>query len=190
MNRRIGKMCGWRMVAGLLCLLAIGAPGAWAQINSNPSNVALNALVQDSLMISVSVPNVNFNLVPGSGPTAGVPTVTVTTTWQLKPGGKPTLSLYGYFASSTAALTNGAGNDIPSANVLAGVNSGAPAAFNQTGPVGAAGASLQLYSLIISGINKSGTRNDTLDLYIDLTSQPNLPAGVYTGVLNLQARVF
>lgn len=179
-----------RIAAAFLCVLGIGLRAAQAQVVSNPGNVALSAVVQSSLSISVSASNVNFNLVPGSGPTAGVPTVTVSTNWTLHPGGSPTLSLYGYFASSTAALSNGGGLNIPSANVLAGVNGGAPAAFNQTGPFGAGGASLQIYSLVITGVNKNSSRNDTLDLYINLTSQPNLPAGTYTGLLNLQAQAF
>jgi hypothetical protein len=173
----------------MLCLLVIGQRTGQAQVVSNPGNVALNALVQDSLAVTVSAPNVNFSLVPGTGPTAGAPAVTVTTTWKLHPGGSPTLSLYGFFSSSTAALSNGP-NTIPSANVLAGINGGAPAAFTQTGPFGAGGASLQIYSLLITGINKNGTRSDTLDLYINLTSQPNLPAGTYTGILSLQAQAF
>ena len=188
MNRIMQAMLDRRIAAALLCLLGIGARAAQAQISSNPVNVTLNATVDDSIAITVSASNVSFILVPGTGPTAGAPTVTVTTNWKLRPGGSPTLSLYGFFASSTTALTDGAGDDIPSANVRAGVNGGAPAAFTQTGPLGAAGASLQIFSLSITGVNKTGTRNDTLDLYINLTSQPNLPAGTYTGVLSLQAR--
>ena len=188
MNRMTRAVLDGRIAVAFLCLLVIGPRVAQAQIISNPSNVVLNALVMEYVAINVSAANVNFNLVPGTGPTAGAPTVTVTTTWDMNPGGKPTLSLYGFFTSSAAALTNGVGGDIPTANVLAGVNGGAPAAFTQTGPIGAAGASLQIFSLVISGLNKSGTRNDTLDLYINLTSQPSLPAGTYTGVLSLQAR--
>jgi hypothetical protein len=180
---RIGGMTG-----ALLVLLGMAPRAAQAQFNSNLGNVTLNALVQDYIAVNVNVAAVNFFLVPGTGPTAGAPVVTVTTTWNMNPGNKPTLSLYGYFASSAAALTSGAGNNIPSANVLASVNGGAPAAFLQSGPFGAAGASLQIFSLVISGLNKNGTRNDTLNLLINLTSQPNLPAGVYSGVLNLQAR--
>lgn len=187
MKRILQAMLDRRIAAAFLCLLVIGPRVAQAQISSNPVSVALSAVVDDSIGINVSASNVNFSLIPGTGPTAGVPAVTVTTSWKLNPGGKPTLSLYGFFASSTA-LSNGAGSNIPSANVLAGVNGGAPAAFTQTGPLGAAGASLQIFSLVISGVNKTGTRNDTMNLYINLTSQPNLPAGAYTGVLSLQAR--
>ena len=189
MNRMMRASLIGPIATAFLSLLAIGPRVALAQVISNPTNVTLNAVVTESVATSVNSANVNFNLVPGTGPTAGVPVVTVTTSWDLNPGGKPTLSLYGAFASSTAALSNGAGKNIPSANVLAGVNGGALAAFNQTGPFGAAGASLQIFSVVISGLNKKATRNDILGLYIDLTSQPNLPAGTYTGVLSLQVRV-
>jgi len=189
MNHAMKTLWSGRLATAMLCLLVIGQKYAPAQVVSNPGNVVLNAAVQDSIAISVSAPSVGFSLVPGTGPTAGAPTVTVTTNWKLKPGGSPVLSLYGFFSSSTAALTNGP-NNIPSANVLAGVNGGAPAGFTQTGPFGAGAASLQIYSLVITGVNKNGTRNDTLDLYINLTSQPNLPPGTYTGILSLQAQAF
>jgi len=189
MNRTIQGMRDGRIAAAFLCLLVIGARAAQAQISSNPVGVTLNATVDDSIAVTVSASNVGFNLIPGTGPTAGTPTVTVTTSWNLHPGGTPTLSLYGFFSSSAAALTSGApGGDIPSANVLAGINGGAPAAFTQTGPLGAAGASLQIFFIPISGVNKNSSRNDTLDLFINLTSQPGLPTGTYTGVLSLQAQ--
>ena len=188
MKRGIEAKQNVRIAAAVL-LLVIGRGYVEAQVVSNPGNVALQAVVQNSLSVTVNNTNVNFNLVPGSGPTPGAPTVTVTTKWTLHPGGSPVLSLYGYFASSTAALSNGP-NGILSTNVLAAVNGGAPAPFNQTGPFGAAGASLRIYSLVITGVNKNGTRNDTLGLSINLTSQPTLPVGTYNGVLRLQAQAF
>ncbi|MGH9782568.1 MAG: hypothetical protein ACRD88_00135 [Terriglobia bacterium] len=188
MNRMIQAVQNGGTAAAFLSLLALAPGAAQAQFNSNLGNVALNAVVQQSISVSVSAAAVNFNLVAGTGPTAGGPTLTVTTNWSLNPGGGPTLSLYGYFASSTAALTNGAGSNIPSANVLSSVNAGAPVGFTGSGPFGAAGGSRQIFSQGITAANKSGTRNDTLDLFINLTAQPNLPAGSYTGVLSLQAQ--
>jgi len=154
-----------------------------AQINSNVASVTLNALVADYIGVSVSAAIVDFNLVPGAGPTAGVPGLTVTTDYSL--AGGPTLELWGSFTDSTAALTDGGGNDIPSANVLGDVNGGGAAAFTGSGPFGGLGAGLQIYSLGGAG---SASRNDTLDLSIDLTSQGALPPGAYSGTLNLQAQ--
>ena len=192
MNRNTqARQNAWRALAFLVLLgtLLVIPSTSRAQSLSNITNLTLNAVVQQSISVTVSAVAVNFNLVPGTGPTAGAPTVTVTTNWALNPAGSPTMSLYGYFTSSTAALTNGAGNNIPSANVLTSINAGAPGAFTGSGPFGAAGASRQIYTLGITGANKTGTRNDTLGLFINLTTQPNLPAGTYNGTLSLQAQV-
>jgi hypothetical protein len=97
------------------------------------------------------------------------------------------VSLYAYFDSSTVALTDGTDN-IPSADVLGSVNSGAFTALTSTGPFGAAGASLLLFTEAISGVNKIKTRNDTLDVRVDLTGLPSLPAGTYTGTMRIQAQ--
>ena len=193
MNRNTqARQNAWRALAFLVLLgtLLVIPSTSRAQSLSNISNVTLNAAIQQSISVTVSAAAINFTLVPGTGPTAGAPTVTVTTNWALNPAGSPTMSLYGYFTSSTAALTNGAGNNIPSANILTSINAGAPVAFTGTGPFGSAGASRQIYTLGISGANKTGTRNDTLGLFINLTTQPNLPAGTYNGTLSLQAQVF
>ena len=144
MNRNTqARQNAWRALAFLVLLgtLLVIPSTSRAQSLSNITNLTLNAVVQQSISVTVSAVAVNFNLVPGTGPTAGAPTVTVTTNWALNPAGSPTMSLYGYFTSSTAALTNGAGNNIPSANVLTSINAGAPGAFTGSGPFGAAGAS-------------------------------------------------
>ena len=101
-----------------------------------------------------------------------------------------------HFASATAALT-GTGSSpatIPTSEVLGQVTTGTPAtytAFTQTpatGALGTAGASLVLFTQGITGTNRAASRNDNLNLQINLTSQPQLPADTYTGTLNLQAQ--
>ena len=72
------------------------------------------------------------------------------------------------------------------------MTSGLPVAFtaltqNDVGSVGSAGGSLRLFSVNISGSNKAAARTDNLDLQLDLSGLPPLPAGTYTGVLNLRA---
>jgi hypothetical protein len=57
-----------------------------------------------------------------------------------------------------------------------------------TGPFGAAGASLQIVAVPITGSNKNSSRVDTLQFNINLSTLPSLPAGTYSGVLNLQAQ--
>jgi hypothetical protein len=159
---------------------------ALAQVNSNVGNVTLSASVQEFISVSPGFGTVNFALLPGAAAT-GTPTVPITTSWNLKPGGGPTVSLYAYFDSSTAALTDGTDN-IPSSDVQGNFNSGGFTAFTGAGPFGAAGASLLLFSESISGINKIKTRSDNLDVRLDLTGLPNLPAGTYTGTMRIQAR--
>lgn len=177
-----------RKVATPFLLLAVSLVvfpfRALAQVNSNVGNVTLSASVQDSISVSPGVGTVNFSLLPGAAVT-GTPTVPITTSWNLKPAGGPTVRLYAYFDSSTVALTDGTDN-IPSADVLGNFNSGGFTALTQVGPV--AGASLLLFTEAIGGGNKIKTRTDNLDVQIDLTGLPSLPAGTYTGTMRIQAQ--
>jgi hypothetical protein len=108
------------------------------------------------------------------------------------------LSLYGYFSSASAALTDGAStpNNIPSSAVLGQVTTGSPTtftAFTQSNAVGTAGAGLLLYStnsLPILSCLLALCRTDNLSLEINLGSLPQLPAGSYNGALILQAQAF
>jgi hypothetical protein len=54
-----------------------------------------------------------------------------------------------------------------------------------TAVAGAAGGTLVLFSQPISGANPVGGRSDNLQVRIDLTGAPELPAGGYTGTLSL-----
>jgi len=158
---------------------------ASAQVLSNVGNVTLSGSVQEFISVSPGVATVNFALLPGAI-VDGAPTVPITTSWNLKPGGGLTLTLYAYFDFSTAALTGP--NNIPSADVLGRVSPGAFTAFTQAGPV--AGASLLLFTQAISGTNKVDSRTDNLDVRIDLTgpAETLLPAGDYTGTMRIRAQ--
>ncbi len=117
--------------------------------------------------------------------------MTITTIWILAPT-RTSVKLFGSFSSSTAALTDGAGHNIPSADVLGEVTTGSPTsftAFTQTVPFGAAGAGLLLFNQAITVANDVSTRIDNLSLEIDLNGT-NVPAAVYTGTLQLQAAGF
>ncbi len=116
----------------------------------------------------------------------------ITTTWVLN-ASRSTVRLVGYFSSATAALTNGATTpvNIPASEVLGQVTTGTPTsftAFTQTAPLGAAGAGLTLFTQGLSGTNRTANRTDNLNLEINLAGQPLLPAGTYTGTLNIQAQ--
>ena len=113
--------------------------------------------------------------------------MTAKTTWLLRPN-VGSLKLYAFFASSASALTDGAGNNIPSSDFQISNNGGAFNALTNTIPFGGANAGLQLSSTPILGNNRKGTRQDVMNFNINLVPLPNLPAGTYTGTLTIQAQ--
>ena len=178
---------GARLATMALAVLVLAA-GAHAQVvNSGASTISLNAVLNDSITVSLSSHAVNFTLTQGSGSNPGSTSITATTTWLLRPN-VGSLKLYASFASSTSALTDGAGNNIPSADFQISDNGGAFNALTNTVPFGGANAGLQLSSTPILGNNKSGSRTDNMNFNINLVPLPNLPAGTYTGTLTIQAQ--
>jgi len=164
------------------------ASGARAQVlNSGATTIALQAVLSDSITVSLSSPAVNFNLTVGSANNPGSTSVTATTTWLLRPS-VGSLKLYAFFSSSTAALTDGAGNNIPSADFQISDNAGPFNALTNTVPFGGANAGLQLSSTPILGNNRSGSRSDAMNFNINLAPLPNLPPATYTGTLTIQAQ--
>ena len=156
-----------------------------------PAKLRPQATTGDSLSLTASPSAVSFTLQHGGTATGSAGVVIVTSY-----GGLNlffSLNLYGYFASSTAALSGGTPVAyIPTSCVLGKVTTGSPTsftAFTSTGPFGGAGASLELY---VNGpaIVLNSSRTDTLDLEIDLASIPQLPAATYTGTLTLEAQAF
>jgi hypothetical protein len=100
------------------------------------------------------------------------------------------VNLVAYFALPAQAMI-GATTQIPSSRILGRMSTGIPTTFtavtqNGVGGAGTAGGSLRLYTLNISGANKNSSRTDNLDLQLNLVGFPTLPAGAYTGVLNLR----
>ena len=175
------------LVAIALATIAL-ATGAHAQVlNSGASTITLNAVLNDSITVTLSSNAVNFTLTQGSGSNPGSTSVVATTSWLLRPN-VGSLKLYAFFASSTAALTDGAGNNIPSADFQISNNAGPLTALTNTVPFGGANAGLQLSSTPILGNNRSGTRTDNMNFNINLVPLPNLPAGTYTGTLTIQAQ--
>ena len=170
--------------------LAVSATTAPAQILSNIGNVNLNAVAAQELSVLISSGStVNFTLAQGAA-AAGDVSPAVTTDWNLDAALTGAVTLYGYFNTPTAALTDGA-YDIAATYVEGRMTTGAvPAftAFTQTNPVGPANGSLLLFTQNIVAANQLGTRTDNLDLQINLTTSPIVPASTYTGVLRIQAR--
>lgn len=178
----------------VVAVVAVTSSLASAQINSGAQTITLNAQLAESLSISLSGNSVNFTLTSGSATNAGDTSITSTTSWVLKPG-RTQVNLYAYFGSATAALVHqdpANSTDIPSSAVEISVNGGAASALstNQASAVGfgAAGAGLRLFNQAITGLNKTASRNDTMDFNINLSSLAQLPADSYVGTLNIQAQ--
>lgn len=158
-------------------------------LTSGTASVALQATLGESLTISTgAVSQVTFNLTDGQTATGNAP-VPITTTWVMLPS-RTSVQVYGYFASSTAALTDGytTPDNIPSADVSAqGGALGTYTAFSQTNSgFGGASAGLLLDTVSISSSNFVGTKTDDISLQIAAPAQ--LPAGTYTGTLTFQAQ--
>jgi len=186
------KTSGWLFVGALL--IAGSGPAAFCQLNSNTATVSLSATLGESLSISATPTSTSFNLVAGGTAQATAP-VAITTTWVLS-NSRSSVTLTSWFANAAQALTSGGSSPvyIPTSEVLGQVTTGSPTTFTAftqspgTGGLGVAGASLVLFTQAISNTNRNANRTDNLNLEINLTSQPQLPAGTYTGTLNLQAQ--
>jgi hypothetical protein len=116
----------------------------------------------------------------------------VTTAWTLKPG-RTSVAVWAYFTSAASALvhqTVGNTTDIPSSAVK--IQVGGAGLFNaliNVSPFNAAASGLQIGAPVsITGLNKIGTRTDTMAYQIDTTIVPQLPADAYVGTLNIQAQ--
>jgi hypothetical protein len=175
----------------VVAVLTLTMPAAVCQLNSNTASVALKATLGESLTVAATPSTVSIPLVSG-GTATGTSPVAITTTWVLS-ASRTAVTLVGYFSSATAALTDGAAtpDNIPASEVLGQMTTGTPTsftAFTQTTPLGAAGAGLTLFSQALTGTNRTANRTDNLNLEINLAAQPQLPAGSYTGTLNIQAQ--
>jgi len=177
-----------RVAAVLALAVATLAARSHAQVlNSGASTITLQAVLTDSISVSLSGNAVNFNLTAGSANNAGSVPITTTTTWISKAGRN--LSLYAFFANSTAALTDGAGDNIPSADFQISDNAGPFSPLTNTVPFGGANAGLMVFTQKITGTNKTGSKTDVLNFNINLSTLPNLPAATYTGTLTIQAQI-
>lgn len=179
---QVGRTCG------VLLMAAAWVGHARAQVlNSGASAITLQAVLNDSVSVSLSSSAVNFTLTPGSASNAGSMSVTATTSWLLKPS-VGSVTLYAFFSSSASALTDGSGNNIPSAAFQISDNAGPMTALTNTVPFGGANAGMQLSSVRILGNNKSGSHTDVMNFNINLSTLPSLPSGTYTGTLTIQAQ--
>ena len=172
----------------LSVILTLGA----AELSGQARIISLTATSASDLSVVVTsgaiqaLPGVTDNAV-NSFPSP----VVIQTTWSVNPGQTNTVNLIAYFSVPAQAMA-GLTTQIPSSRILGRMSTGLPVAFtpitqNGVGAFGTAGGSLRLYSVTISGSNKNSGRTDNLDLQLNLVGFPALPAGAYTGVLNVRA---
>ena len=192
----------WPRLLLLPVLLTVGAERAAAQVGtvSTAKIVSLAATKTGKLTMGV---------ISGAGQTLAsltdnttnnFPTpVVIQTQWDLNPGQTGSVNVIGWFSVPAQALFSAAtSTSIPSSRLKGQLSPGAPAptsypavftAFTQNavGGIGSAGGSLRLFSINVTGANKTATRTDNLNLQIDLTGAPILPPGTYSGTLNIEA---
>src|SRR5256714_11819997 len=128
------------LLRGAVAVLAITLATTMASeqaLNSGAQTIALNATLAESLTLSLSANAVNFTLAAGTAANPGSTNITATTTWVLKPG-RTAVGVYAYFANAAAALTDGAGDNIPSSAFFIADNAGASTALTNTVAFGAA----------------------------------------------------
>jgi hypothetical protein len=177
-----------RVGAVLVLALAALTPRSQAQVlNSGASTITLQAVLSDSLSVSLSGNAVNFTLTPGSASNPGSLGITATTSWALKPS-VGSVKVYAFFANSATALTDGAGDNIPSSDFEVSNNAGPFTALTSTVPFGGANAGMLLSTTRILGNNRSGSHTDLMNFNINLTTVPSLPAATYTGTLTIRAQ--
>ena len=181
------RSCKSRLVA-LSVFLALGAPELLAQTQV----ISLAAAAPSTLTLAVQSGAVQTIAGVTDNAVNNFPSpVVIQTQWNLNPGQTITLRLVAYVAVPAQALVLGS-TQIPSSRLLGRMTTGLPTTFtpisqNGIGGVGVAGGSLQLFALTVDGSNKNDTRTDNLDLQLNLVGFPTLPAGAYTGVLNIRA---
>jgi hypothetical protein len=178
-----------RVALACLAVTIVASMASAQAINSGAQTIALNATLAESLTLNLSANAVNFTLSAGSAANPGSTNITATTAWTLKPG-RTAVGVYAYFANAASALTDGAGNNIPSSAFSIADNGGTSTALINTVAFGGANGGLQLANVGITGANKTSSRTDVMAFNINLTggTLPQLPAATYTGTLNIQAQ--
>ncbi len=186
------KLLAKSAVLGVVAALAVGTSSVQAQVGLTSSLATVNINATKSSVLSLLINSGGTqNLASLTDNTTNnfASPVNITTTWDLNAGSN--VVLVGSFGTPAQALASGT-NYITSGLVKGRVTTGTPTSFtgftqNGVGAVGTAGGSLTLFTQSTASL--AGNRTDNLDLQIDLTGQPNLVPGTYTGTLNLQAIV-
>ena len=183
------------LLGGMAVSVAICPP---AQAQSNVGTLVLNAILTESLTVTVTGgATVNFALLPNTAANAGSTTSTIRTAWVVRRG-RTQVSVWAWVPNGAAALTNGAGSNIPASAVrAAAAGSGSVGGALNTVASGGAGVpafvtpaaatGVQIGQVRIRRRNRTSNATTTLTWNINTTGVPQLPAASYTGTVNIQA---
>jgi hypothetical protein len=176
-------------------MFALNCPAQILRVRPTlPARARPALLVAGSLTVAATPATIDFALSPRST-ASGSAAITITTSWSTLTGTNITVNVYGYFSSTTSALTNSDDSTytIPPSSVF-GVVGGtgtlvsSNTAFTQTTPFGgASGLELATQTEALA-VALNGDIINTLNLQIDLSALPQLPAGTYSGTLNIAAQ--
>ena len=181
------------VLLGGLALSAAVCPPSHAQ------TVFLDATVLESVTVNVTGgATVNFTLRPNTAANAGSTTSTIRTAWVLRRG-RTRVSVWAWVPNGAAALTDGAGGNIPASAVTAtAAGSGSAGGALNTVASGGAGVpafitpaaatGVQIGQIRINRRNRTANTATTLTWNINTTGVPQLPAATYTGTVNIQAQ--
>ena len=179
------KKVGFVVAALALSLLSI--PQSKAQTTSNAAAVSMTFAVNSSLTVAATPGSIVFTSTAPNTATASS-AITVVTSWNLATGGGNVFTV-AYFASISAALTNGTVN-IPTSEVFASINGGTAAACTLANVNVAAANPGAICPQIFGGIGVAaqGTHSDTL--LLSLTSATAFPASAssYAGAITISAQ--
>lgn len=190
--------CRLLMIAAGIVLASMPRTAS-AQVNSNVGTVTLNATMPEYIGVSItSGATVNFTLASNTAANAGSTTSTIHTDWVLAPG-RNKVTVWAWVANNGAALTDGAGDNIPASAVSAtAAGSGSAGGALNTSASGGAGvpvfitpaaaSGVQIGNVTINAANRASSTTTTLTWNISTTFNPQLPANAYTGTVNIQAQ--
>jgi hypothetical protein len=159
-------------------LAAFFAVPAQAQVTSNVATVNLNFTQSESVTVSAAPTSLTFN----SSGVATVPLV-VTTSWNVNLT-RNAINTYMYF-STVNAMTDTTGDNIPMSSFTSNCGVGT-ATFGDTTPWNFNG--VPVFSQLLSTGLYSNLTGTPVSCQLSFTGASVLPAGVYSGVLNIEAQ--
>lgn len=179
---------GFAFFAAFALLFGVVLPANAQAIVSSTATTQLSYVVGESISVSGAPPTLAF----AGAPLPQTGNLTIVTTWNLATG-RTHLDTNLFFATPTAALTDGNGHNISSANVQANIAGGAFSSCNtnpaiEVAGVATAGGTCNVgFGVAITSGNLAGTHSDVFVLQLTAAGISGLPAGTYTGQLNVVA---